>query len=423
MNKLKSKIPLLGLLWGGTSASLVVYLLPLIIASQILRVAIFDFIFVTFFLLVVYYSRINMKSYLPILLFLLLFLNVIFLIVNGYGYSGYTLLDTLREVRFFLFYTFNLILFYFIFQNPGGFSNKILIFSLLGVFIGNVFYFTLTKYLFHDYSYFYLSEKEYSTDYVKAFTLGVEQKFKYAPAFFTLFQSYLYYLFLNKKINFSMVFIVTLSLLALAFSSNMRSVILAELIGVFLILIHGVTFSKQKKAILFTLLFLVVGGGVFSLSINFIELIGNERFSSQITAKGVQASELSNRLDGLLISFGFIESKYQTFLGAGGGSAFDYGLWGGGDLNPADSGFFHMLLSGGSLLLASYIFLLFALLVTAIKNIFDFRNFLSISIFSSLLISVLNNFNDSPFLNMSDTFIFAIISGWVLGFRFYNLEE
>lgn len=410
-------VRLTGLLWSFFSASLVIYLLPLIFESQVMRILVFDsaFFFVFFILTGCYFKGgYSLAFLLPFSFFCI---GVFSFFINGLLYSKYGE-DVLREFRFFFFFICSLFSFYIYSVRGDEKSFDVtVVYSLFGVFLGNLSYFLITKYLFWDYGLYYIPEDEFGSAYSKAFTLGVEQKFKYYPPFFIFFQLLVFSFYKEKRIPSKVFFLTSIALLLLAVLSNMRSSMLAEFLAIIIILMSSIFNGRSKSNLIGALLLCLPIFLVALFFEDFLTFFGNARFEEQISSKGVNFNELSNRLNGLLISFGIVSSNFQTFFGNGAGSAYAPSLWSTIALNPADSAFFHLLLSGGFLLLVSYLSLSFIIFVKAVLNVLYLKNLISIILLSSFLLAFLNNFNDSLFLSMSDVYVYSIICAWVLGLK------
>lgn len=397
--------------WFFLNASLFVYLLPLAIDNKLLRIFVVDFWFFLSSLSIVYFGSGYRRGLVLAKDIPVIFLAVCFFValVSGYIYGGYGV-ESFREFRFATYF----VLVYFVFRlvvssGDHDFIRLLSIVTLVAMISGNLCYFLITKYFFGDLGGFYLSSSDYDEAVVDAFTLGVEQKFKYAPALFVFAQLYFFYLSCKGCLSWKWLYFSAIILFLLAITANMRSVIVAEVTALIIIFIYSVIRGRDVKLLASGVAAFIIF--LFSLSFfeELMELLGNDRFNSQIYEKGIDSGELQNRINGLLVSIGVEDSGLQSFAGHGFGVASDYGAWSGGGLNPADSGFFHLLLAGGYFLL--FVFLCFCVWVMLRIYILGVRSreaLFPIIIFSSYLICVFNMFNDSPFLAISDVSIFAI---------------
>jgi hypothetical protein len=426
----------LALTWFFFNASLSLYLQPLIFKTQFSRLIFTDGIFI--FLLViafkiVFHDRFRVLSDIFCYFYLIMFFAAVLSL--AYGAAAFGIYDSVREFRFFGYFYCFLGLSYGLGRNLREKENGQLFFicSLGASLLGNLIYIVISKYNFSGTTEYYLSQYEYSEDTIQAFRLGITQKYKMSPVLIAMAQSFAVLTIFNKRRFYYVAWIMTALCLYLALSSNMRSILLAYMVGTFLPLFVFMFQNFGRFIIgqlLLTMFFFLMYFAWVSLPY-MLDLLGNTRFESQVLSRGISSADVQNRYEVLvgLATFGY--GDVIGIFGNGMGAAYQQVLWS-DIINPYDSGFFHLALTNGMLFMVLYILVSGVLFVKSgmylvklcMRKQKKWSDTFTIKIccIAGLLSGGVNHLNDSPFLSLQDAVAWGVVCGIVLSFNSMTIK-
>lgn len=408
--------------------SLLVYLQPLLIGSSNLRLLVADGSAILFAVWLWSYlgctlGRASRTPILSLLLALMVALSFISLL-HGRSSPQIAKIDVFREFRVFLY--FMLMLFIWLCRNatPGTQHEQrartLIIVIIASSQFGAFLYIMVGKMLAPTPQLYGEFVAAYG-DIGHGLSLAVQQKFKITPYAGAVLQSWLMFQVVigrRKKITSVIIFALIALNAYVVLQSNMRSALGAFIAATFVPYVYAfrsrVRVSKVAARTVLALPTVVPAVAIIVFAYG--SLFINERFTEQITEKGIGSVDVAKRADVLIGLFDFSAIEKFSVLGEGMGAGVTEVLWD-GVLNPIDSVFFNVFLSMGPVAFAAFLLILMvtaynAWLIWHKARSTRYQAMTEPSIAAGVMIFILNGFVDSPFLFVPD----AVIAGSILGY-------